>query len=82
MELGRRVNGLQGLDAGPWHLKSSYEVFDTDGKSRDKGTFEGWWVDAKQYKLAFHSPQLSFEEYVPFTAYSEPENGGERGQTK
>jgi TonB family protein len=63
MELGRRVNGLQGLDAGPWHLKSSYEVFDTDGKSRDKGTFEGWWVDAKQYKLAFHSPQLSLEEY-------------------
>jgi hypothetical protein len=63
MELGRRVNGLQGLDAGPWHLKASYEVFDADGKSKDKGTFEEWWVDAKQYKLAFHSPQLSLEEY-------------------
>ena len=63
MELGRRVNGLQGLDAGPWHLKASYEVFDTDGKSNDKGTFEEWWVGAKQYKLAFHSPQLSLEEY-------------------
>jgi TonB family protein len=63
MELGRKVNGLLGLDAAPWHLKASYEVFETDGKSKDKGTFEEWRVDVKQYKLTFHSPQLSLEEY-------------------
>ena len=63
MELGQKVNGLRGLDPLPWHLKASYEVFDVEGKSRDKGTFEEWRVSAKQYKLAFHSAELSLEEY-------------------
>jgi hypothetical protein len=63
LELGQKVNGLRGLDPLPWHLKASYEVFDADGKPKDKGTFEEWRVSAKQYKLAFHSAELSLEEY-------------------
>lgn len=62
LELGRKLNGLQGMDA-PWHLKASYEVFDPDGKSKDKGTFEEWWVSEKQYKLAYRSAEFSQEEY-------------------
>ncbi len=62
LELGRKLNGLQGVDA-PWHVKASYEVFDADGKSKDKGTFEEWWVSEKQYKLAYHSAEFSQEEY-------------------
>jgi TonB family protein len=61
--LGRKVNGLHGLDAQPWHLKATYEVFSADGTSKDKGTFEEWWIHAGQYKLAFHSSSLSLEEY-------------------
>jgi TonB family protein len=63
MELGRKVNGLHGLDLEPWRLKASYEVFTADGTVDDKGTFEEWWIHAKQYKLAFHSAKLSLEEY-------------------
>jgi hypothetical protein len=63
MELGRKVNGLRGLDPLPWHVKASYEDFDQEGKSKDKGTYEEWWVSAKQYKLVFHSPRLFLEEY-------------------
>jgi hypothetical protein len=63
LELGRRLNGLQGTDIQPWHMKASYEVFDADGKSKDKGTSEEWRVNEKQYKLAYHSAQFSHEEY-------------------
>lgn len=63
LELGRKVNGLRGLDPLPWHLKATYEVFDPEGKSKDKRTYEEWRVSAKQYKLAFHSTELSLEEY-------------------
>jgi hypothetical protein len=63
IELARKVNGLHGLDLGPWHLKASYEVFSADGTVDDKGTFEEWWIHAKQYKMTFHSLKLSLEEY-------------------
>ena len=63
LEMGRKVNGLRGLAPLPWHLKASFEVFDQEGKSRDKGTYEEWRVNTKQYKLAFHSAELSLEEY-------------------
>jgi TonB family protein len=62
MELAEKVNGLHGLDI-PWHLKASYEVFGIDGKSTGTGTYEEWRVSAKQYRVAFHSPSLSAEEY-------------------
>jgi TonB family protein len=63
LELGKKVNGLRGLDPLPWHVKASYEVFDIEGKSKDKGTFEEWRISPKQYKLTFHSSELSLEEY-------------------
>lgn len=47
----------------PGILRRTYEVFDQEGKSKDKGTYEEWWVNAKQYKLAFHSAELFLEEY-------------------
>jgi hypothetical protein len=62
MELAEKVNGLQGLDIS-WHLKASYEVVGTDGKSTDTGTYEEWRVSAKQYRVALHSPSISVEEY-------------------
>jgi TonB family protein len=62
MELAQKVNGLHGLDI-PWHLKASYEVFGLDGKPNDSGTFEEWRVNAKQYRVALHSPTISAEEY-------------------
>jgi TonB family protein len=63
IELGRKLNGLQGTDLLPWHLKATYEVFDATGKSRDKGTYEEWRISAKQYKLVFQSPAVALEEY-------------------
>jgi TonB family protein len=62
MALATRVNGLLGLDI-PWHLQASYELFDPDGKSREKGTYEEWRINDKQYKIVLKSPSLSVQEY-------------------
>jgi TonB family protein len=62
MELAENVNGLQGLEI-PWHVKATYEVFAPDGKSTDTGSYEEWRVNAKQYRIALHSPSISAEEF-------------------
>jgi len=63
LELGRKVNGLVGPDVQPWHLKASFETFDDDGKSKDKGTYEEWWVSEKRYKRSYTSTDFSQTEY-------------------
>jgi hypothetical protein len=62
MELAKKVNGLLGLDI-PWHLQATYEVFGPEGKSTDAGTFEEWRLNANQYRIAWHSPSISAEEF-------------------
>jgi hypothetical protein len=62
MELAGKMNGLLGLDI-PWHMKATYEVFGPDGKSTDTGTYEEWRLNADQYRIAFHSPSISAEEF-------------------
>jgi hypothetical protein len=63
LDLGRKVNGLTGPDVQPWHLKASFEIFDDDGKSKDKGTFEEWWVNDKQYKRTYSSAEFSQTDF-------------------
>lgn len=63
IDLGRKVNGLAGPDVQPWHVKATFEVFDDDGKSKDKGTFEEWWVSDKRYKRSYQSAMFSQVEY-------------------
>ena len=63
LDLGRKVNGLTGPDVQPWHLKASFEVFDDDGKSKDKGTFEEWWISDKQYKRSYQSAGFTQTQY-------------------
>lgn len=63
LEIARRVNGLSGPDVQPWHVQASYEAFDSDGNSKDQGTFEEWWVSDRQYKLSYHGNTFSQDEY-------------------
>ena len=64
LEAGRKANGLRGSDIRPWHLKANYEAFEDDGKTRDKGSFEEWWVSEKQVKTSYATEQITFMEYV------------------
>lgn len=59
MLLAAKVNGLSGEDMKPWHLKANYQTFDADGKPKDKGVFEEWWVGPEKYKVSYTSAHFN-----------------------
>lgn len=55
------LTGATSLDqAGlkPWHLKISFQLYDLDGKPREKGTAEEWWFSPGRGKLVIESPSF------------------------
>ena len=64
MTLAHDKNGLVGLDVKPWHMRGTYRSFDTDGKLKDEGTYEEWWVSATKYKLSFTTPKYTQTDYA------------------
>lgn len=34
----------------PWHLKATYQLYDSDGKPGEQGTFEYWWASPSLYR--------------------------------
>ncbi|HTB97124.1 MAG TPA: energy transducer TonB [Terracidiphilus sp.] len=63
LNLGRKLNGLTGPDAKPWHLKATYQLYDEKGNPAQSGAFEEWWFNDRRYKVAYHDPAFSQEEY-------------------
>ena len=63
LELARKMNGLRGFAIQPWHLKAGYEVFNSEGTSSSKGTFEEWWASDKLYKTTYQADGLSSTGY-------------------
>jgi TonB family protein len=59
MQLAARVNGLASPDMKPWHLKANYQTFDADGKPKDTGVFEEWWVGPEKYKRSYSSSNFN-----------------------
>jgi TonB family protein len=57
------VNGLNGTDLKPWHLKVSVQVLNEDGGIKDQGTIEEFWVSEKKYKIIYKSAASTQEEY-------------------
>jgi TonB family protein len=58
------VNGLDGPNVKPWHLKASFETFDDDGKSKSTGTFEEWWAGEGKHKSTFIVGGVSQTDYA------------------
>jgi TonB family protein len=56
-------------DQHPWHLRMSFDLYDLEGKKKESGTAEEWWVSRKSYRLVITSP--SFNETIP-SAKHEP----------
>ena len=50
-----KVNGLNGDDLKPWHLKVSYKLLDFSGQPTDQGTIEEFWAGPKLGKLVITS---------------------------
>jgi TonB family protein len=58
------VNGLDGPDVKPWHLKASFETFDDDGKSKSTGTYEEWWASKEKHRSTFVVGDVSQTDYM------------------
>ncbi len=63
MQLAEQVNGLTGPGMKPWHIKLSYQTYDSDGKPKDQGTFEEWWAAPDKDKRVYTSPSFTQTEY-------------------
>jgi TonB family protein len=59
MLLAAKLNGLSSMGTQPWHVKANYQTFDADGKPKDKGVFEEWWVAPEKYKVSYTSAHFN-----------------------
>lgn len=55
MLMAAKLNGLASTGSHPWHVKANYQIFDADGKPKDKGTFEEWWAGPEKWKVRYTS---------------------------
>jgi hypothetical protein len=53
LALGTKMNGLDGLGVKPWHIKFTYQTFNSDGDPESSGTYEEFWVSDKIYKRSY-----------------------------
>lgn len=55
LNMAAKVNGLNGPNLQPWHIKASYQTFDLKGKPQDSGTYEEFWMSDKKYRSSYIS---------------------------
>jgi TonB family protein len=55
----------------PWHLSMTFNLYNLEGKLKESGTVEEWWVSPKQRRLVITSP--SFNQTIPYGATEVPD---------
>lgn len=50
-----RANSLDTQGTEPWHLRMTFQLNGIDGKPRDSGTIEEWWVSPSSRRLEIRS---------------------------
>jgi len=58
LSAGVRDNGLAGAKQ-PWHVRVHYEIVAYDGSPKESGTYEEFWVSAKQYRHTYVSEKFN-----------------------
>lgn len=58
-----KINGLTGADVTPWHLKSTFQVLDQNGKITDSGTYEEFWVASTKYRRTIATSTFAQTDY-------------------
>jgi TonB family protein len=61
---GSKVNGLNGPEIAPWHIKATYQEFDAKGKLSSTGSYEEFWFSDKSYKRTYTSPTFTQTDYA------------------
>lgn len=57
-------NGLDMSGAQAWHLKVSYDHFDSDGDNDSSGTYEEWWAGPRKYKRVYSADDFHRTEFA------------------
>lgn len=55
MRLAVNLNGLNGDNIHPWHLKATFKLFDDAGNPSDEGSYEEFWASPTKYKSIYTS---------------------------
>ncbi|PYU76834.1 MAG: hypothetical protein DMG49_00770 [Acidobacteria bacterium] len=64
LNVAAKVNGLGGPGLRPWHVRVSYQTFDTNGHSQDFGTYEEFWISDKKYKRSYTSGNFTQTDFA------------------
>jgi TonB family protein len=59
--LAAKLNGLQGPEMKPWHLKASYTAYGKNGNHH--GTYEEFWVSPSRFKVVITDSNSSQSEF-------------------
>lgn len=55
-------SSLDDASLKPWHLKLSFQLFDSKGQATEQGTIEEWWRSPELYKTVYTSPSYTATE--------------------
>ena len=64
LDVATNVNGLSGPGIRPWHIRLSYETFDTKGLSQGSGVYEEFWISERNYRRSYSSPSFNQTDYA------------------
>jgi hypothetical protein len=62
--LAAGANGLDGPGVQPWHIKVSYQTFDSDGDPENSCTYEESWVSPRKYKRSYASTNFTQTDFA------------------
>ena len=55
-------SSLDDISLKPWHLKLSFQLFDSKGHPTEQGTIEEWWKSPALHKTVYTSPSYTSTE--------------------
>lgn len=64
LKVAAEVNGLESEKLAPWHLKSTFQLYDANGKPSEQGTYEEFWASLHKYKRIYTSPSFTQTEWA------------------
>jgi TonB family protein len=53
------ATSLNRVGVSPWHLQMSFDLYDLDGKKKESGTIEEWWIKPGRSKIVITSPSYT-----------------------
>lgn len=63
LDLASKSNGL-GSALHPWHVRATYQIFNSGGAKQTSGTFEEFWISERQYKSHYESSTFSQTDFA------------------